>query len=134
MVEIKKKFKAHGVTPSIQRMLIYQYIEKERNHPSVDMIYSALKSKAATLSRTTVYNNVSLFVEKGLLIPLLTKEAETRYDLAEPAHSHFVCLKCGQIYDIPSMRCQSGCVPDGFRVQNTQVYLQGLCSRCRNNE
>ncbi len=131
MLDIKKKFSEHGITPSMQRLLIYQYILRERNHPSVDMIYSALKEKAPTLSRTTVYNNVTLFVEKGLLFPMLTETAETRYDLTEHPHSHFICSHCGMIYDIPSISCGPGQIPEGFVAAKTQVYIQGTCKNCR---
>ena len=131
MLDIKKKFTEHGITPSMQRLLIYQYILRERNHPNVDMIYSALKKKAPTLSRTTVYNNVTLFVEKGLLFPMLTETAETRYDLTEHPHSHFFCLRCGTIYDIPPVACSDSKVPAGFTVEKAQVYLQGICKECR---
>jgi|MTBAKSStandDraft_2_1061841.scaffolds.fasta_scaffold00739_39 Fur family peroxide stress response transcriptional regulator len=131
MLDIKKKFTEHGITPSMQRLLIYQYILRERNHPNVDMIYSALKKKAPTLSRTTVYNNVTLFVEKGLLFPMLTETAETRYDLTEHPHSHFFCSHCGTIYDIPPVECTGEKAPAGFTVEKTQVYLQGICKKCR---
>ncbi|HHH84939.1 MAG TPA: transcriptional repressor [Firmicutes bacterium] len=131
MLGIKEKLAKHGITPSMQRLLIYQYILRERNHPNVDMTYSALREQIPALSRTTVYNNATLFAEKGLLFTLLTNTAETRYDLTEYPHSHFICLRRGTIYNIPPDIQVEGEMPDGFSLEKPQVYFQGTCKDCR---
>lgn len=56
--------KEHGIKPSYQRMKVFQYLVDNHNHPTVDMIYKALCPEIPTLSKTTVYNTLNLFVEK----------------------------------------------------------------------
>ena len=55
----------HGVKPSVQRLAIMQYLMTHFNHPTVEQVYQGLCDKIPTLSRTTVYNTLRLFSERG---------------------------------------------------------------------
>jgi len=50
-----------GLSPSITRKQIYEYLLKSKNHPTVDEIYKNLIDDLPTLSKTTVYNVINLF-------------------------------------------------------------------------
>ena len=68
---IGEYLKAHEIKPSYQRIKIFQYLVENKNHPTVDMIYKALCTEIPTLSKTTVYNTLNLFIEKqAAFIPL----------------------------------------------------------------
>ena len=92
--------KAHGVKPSYQRIKIFEYLIKKRNHPTVDMIYKELVPTIPTLSKTTVYNTLNLFIKKKLAIVVIIEENETRYDADTSIHGHFKCEKCKEVYDL----------------------------------
>lgn len=92
--------KEHGIKPSYQRMRIFQYLLDYHNHPTVDIIYKALCPEIPTLSKTTVYNTLNLFVEKKIVNVIIIEENETRYDLVSVTHGHFKCQKCGAVYDV----------------------------------
>jgi len=55
-IKLRKTLKEKGISPSVQRLKVYEYIMSHRNHPSVDMIYDDIKNEIPTLSKTTVYN------------------------------------------------------------------------------
>jgi Fur family transcriptional regulator, peroxide stress response regulator len=38
----------HGIKPSVQRLRIYEYLYRNRIHPTVDTIYSALSPSMPT--------------------------------------------------------------------------------------
>ena len=65
---IIQKLSAHNIKPSLQRLAIYSYLLEKKNHPTVDMIYSDLHPSMPTLSKTTVYNTLKLFIEKMYLL------------------------------------------------------------------
>ena len=46
------------IRPSLQRVLILDYLRSVHTHPSVDSIYQALLPDNPGLSRTTVYNTL----------------------------------------------------------------------------
>lgn len=97
--ELSLKLKKYNISPSIQRVEIYKYLWMKRNHPTVDMIYKDLVENIPSLSKTTVYNTLKLFVSNGLAIELTIDKNEVRYDAEMSIHGHFVDEDSNKIYD-----------------------------------
>ncbi len=70
MIDYKEVLKEHSIAPSLQRIKILEFLEKNRTHPTADMIYQALVDEMPTLSKTTVYNTLKAFAEKGVIVEL----------------------------------------------------------------
>lgn len=119
------------ISPSITRKMIFEYIEEAKTHPTADDIYRALSQTLPTLSKTTVYNVISLFLENNLIIAINPGNNEKRYELMHDSHSHFICKKCNKIYDIPkiSTSYKTEDIP-GFKIDNEEVNLYGICPEC----
>ena len=107
------------VKPSVQRLAIMDYLLTHRTHPSIEEIYLALCDDIPTLSKTTVYNTLKLFVEHGAAQMLTIDEHNVCFDGDISLHAHFLCKKCNKIYDLPApkedeqvMKMQN----DGFQV------------------
>ncbi len=125
--------KIHDIKPSYQRMKIFQYLLENRTHPTVDEIYKSLSKEIPTLSKTTVYNTLSLFLEKGIARVITIEENETRYDADMDVHGHFKCVECKKVYDVPVKIDQI--LIDGmedFKINEYHVYFKGICSKCQN--
>ena len=122
----------HGIKPSIQRIVIMEYLETHKTHPTVDEIYNALSPDIPTLSKTTVYNTLKLFVEKGVAISINIDEKNVRYDGDVSVHAHFICSRCGNIFDVYSESLIAvACSELGDKkVLETQVYYRGYCEKC----
>ena len=119
------------IKPSYQRLRIFEYLNNNRDHPTVDKIYKELIYDIPTLSKTTVYNTLKLFVNKGLVRMVTIEDNEVRYDADISLHGHFKCEKCGQIYDfeidpssINSLEIKS------FQIKETHMYIKGICDKC----
>lgn len=123
--------KEHGIKPSYQRMKIYEFLLQNKIHPTVDTIYKALNKEIPTLSKTTVYNTLNLFIEKSIVNILVIEENETRYDAYLELHGHFKCEKCGNIYDveIDSEKLDLSSL-DGFDIKEKHIYFKGVCKHC----
>ena len=65
--EIVNELKKRNIRPSYQRLKILEYLMKERYHPTVEDIYFDLLKKIPTLSKSTIYNTLNLFIEKKLI-------------------------------------------------------------------
>lgn len=125
--------KEHGIKPSYQRIKIFQYLVENKNHPTVDMIYKALCPEIPTLSKTTVYNTLNLFIEKNIVNMIVIEENETRYDSIMGVHGHFKCEKCGNIYDINvNDKILADTELDSFEVKEQHYYFKGICKNCSN--
>lgn len=130
-VSIEEYLKQHDIKPSYQRMRVFEYLIKYRNHPTADDIYRELVKSIPTLSRTTVYNILDLFVEKGITQLISIEENEKRYDADVTDHGHFKCEKCGRIYDFPVdlSSIRTGGL-DGFMIRQKHIYFRGVCKKC----
>ncbi len=135
MDELKKILINKGVKPSIQRLKILEILLK-KGHPSVDDIYRALIDEIPTLSKTTIYNTLNLFLEKGIAQAFtIAGDNELRYEYLNSPHAHFKCTKCGKIYDI-ELNCDVFIKKEinGFRINKALVYFEGICNECQNSK
>lgn len=132
--DIEQLLKMHDIKPSHHRIRVFQYLVERKNHPTVDMIYKDLLEEIPTLSKTTLYNTLNLFLERGIVILITIEENETRYDADVSLHGHLKCNGCGQIYDIRldlSQMDLSGLA--NFQVNESQIYFKGICPICLKN-
>ncbi len=119
----------HGIKPSIVRVMIYDFLKGTKSHPTVDEIYKELLPKVPTLSKTTVYNTVKLFVANGLIKALSIDGTQIRYDADIGHHGHFKCTLCEKVYDF-SIRSGSESGLDGFGVETREIFYTGKCKEC----
>ena len=130
---IEEYLKENGIKPSYQRIRILDYLIQHKNHPTVDVIFKALIQEIPTLSKTTVYNTLKLFLEQGIVQLLVIEENETRYDADISTHGHFKCEECGHVYDIRIDLSRVDLTElDSHRVNEKHIYFKGTCNRCLN--
>ena len=127
----------HGIKPSIQRMAVMSYLMEHRTHPTADEIYNALHMSMPTLSKTTVYNTLKLLTDKGAALQLTIDEKNCCFDADVTPHAHFLCTRCGKVYDMPltnKLLCKDADIPKNFRVDEAQLYFRGCCPACAKAE
>lgn len=132
---IEKYLRDHGISPSYQRKRIFEYLYNSKEHPRVSDIYSALIDEIPTLSKTTVYNTLNLFIEKKIAEYIIIDENEFKYQiLDDKKHAHFKCECCNKLYDIDididSLNIDS---LKGFDIHEQSFYFKGICKNCKNN-
>lgn len=128
-----QRLTSHGIKPSLQRMAVMDYLASHRTHPTADEIYTALHPQMPTLSKTTVYNTLKLFTDRGAALQLTIDERNCCFDADTTPHAHFLCTCCGKVYDLPLRNGQlakAATVPQGFRTDEVQLYYRGLCATC----
>lgn len=117
---------------SPQRSLILEYVKHSKEHPTAETIYQALKDHFPGLSRGTVYRNLNLLSEEGVIVKLpLPIE---RFDGAIEPHPHLVCSDCGSVSDLEwaydtaldaavSQRCNC-------QILRHECFFFGRCGDC----
>lgn len=128
--QISEKLISSGVRPTSQRVAVYKYLLGTHEHPRVADIYSVLKAENPTLSLGTVYNSVEVLCSTGLVRKLTISGSEARYDAFVEEHGHFLCEKCGKVFDFPLSGTLHN-LPDGFTVTKRDVYCEGICDECK---
>ena len=126
----------NGIRPSKHRLSIYNYINYKKNHPTAEMIYNELLPLNPTLSKSTVYSILQLFIEKNVIQQLTIEGDEIRYDANIKPHIHFKCQKCGSIFDIKDIDVNTSIqekfnIDTNFSIDTYQIFLWGKCSFCK---
>ncbi|NDP21316.1 MAG: transcriptional repressor [Paludibacter sp.] len=124
-----------SIKPSVQRTAVMEYLMNNRTHPTIDEIYLALNPTMPTLSKTTVYNTLDLFVEKGAVQALVIDDKNARYDVDISSHAHFICNSCGKVHDIFNVSPTLFQLPvsDKFTIQSVEISYSGICNSCKGN-
>ncbi len=129
--DLSTKLINSNIRPSHQRIKILEHLISNQCHPAVDQIFADLQNEIPTLSKTTIYNTLHLFVEAGLVKALNIDDNGTRFDIITETHGHFKCNHCGKIsnfnLDLDSMAPEE---LTGFKVLDKTVYFKGVCSKC----
>lgn len=129
------QLKSGGVRMTPQRYAILQYLMQSHTHPTADDIYRALSLQYPSLSVATVYNNLKVFVDAGLVRELTYGDDSSRFDADMSDHYHVTCTQCGTIvdFDYPPVREveQAAAASTGFSVRGHRLEIYGLCPLCK---
>ena len=125
----------HGLAVTHQRQVVYEAVIASHGHHSPEDIYAAVRRRIPAVSLATVYNNLRLFVEHGLLPEVTPHSSTLRVDGNLKPHHHLVCSRCKSVQDIEGdfidFKRLSPHVPSGFDLTQPVVEVFGLCRRCR---
>ncbi len=122
---------AAGIRPSVHRVAVLRHVDSSRNHPTADAIYRELSVELPSLSRATVYNALSALLDAGLVrvVDNATSDSKHFDSAIHPQHSHFICSRCGTIYDVEEV--PPAPIRDSrFSVTSVTLIYHGLCDCC----
>lgn len=132
---LAKKLKSKHIRPSYQRIRILGLLLSHQDHPTADELYHALKADIPALSKSTVYNTLITFSEKGLVQAIRIDENVTHFDSNVEEHGHFQCCICNKIqdFDVNLDAMEHNPIPD-VKITERHVYFRGICHDCLNTE
>lgn len=134
LVAALDKLRKNGVRMTPQRHAILAYLINTMSHPTADEIYQALADQFPNMSVATVYNNLRLFKEAGLVQELTYGDSSSRFDANLEEHYHVICRQCGKIVDFhfPSLVHveEAASKATGFKVDSHRMEVYGYCSSC----
>lgn len=88
--------------------------------------------KGENVALSTIYRSLETLEKENVIRRIPSKYGQDFYEFYEQAkHDHFVCLKCGKIYDIPKKRTNIGFLEkEGKYVQEVVTTYYGICNDC----
>lgn len=121
-----------------QRQAILDAIEGHGGHLTAEEIYKVVKRRHPRLSLGTVYRNLRVLAEQGLLRELDFGMAITYFETTKDAHYHLVCRACGGISDLEMelerklmALVERALGADGFQIEQHRLDFVGICKSCR---
>lgn len=120
-----------------QRRIILEELNKLKNHPTADDLYEAIRTRMPKISLGTVYRNLEMLSEQGMIKKIELTSAQKRFDHKKEHHYHLRCIHCGQIEDAPidpdySLEQHIKMNTD-FEITGHNLEFTGICPKCKAN-
>lgn len=120
------------VTP--QRKLLLEILFKSKKHLSAEEIFEKVKTAQPNVAFGTIYRNLSMLAEMGIVRQLDFRDGRSRFELSEGHHHHLICLECGNAIDVPECPF-SGIInvtasANNFQIKEHNFEVYGYCEGC----
>jgi len=130
-MDFVKLLNNNGLKATFQRTQILGAIEKS-GHINIDKIYEEVTKVHPSLSLATIYKNILLMVEKGVLVEVPIVADKSKYEIKKEEHMHLICEKCGMVADAPiNGNLFNLFQQDSFDINRINLSIYGLCSNCK---
>lgn len=134
---ILSKLRAGGKKLTKSRQAIWAILEQSPLPITVAEIYERLKQANSPADLVTIYRNVAMLQDLGLVNPVGFHEGQMRYEVGHGRehHHHIQCRGCGQIADL--MMCPLKKLTElverqtKFSVEGHSLEFFGWCPECR---
>ena len=118
-----------------KRSAILTCLRNTHTHPSAEALHQLLQDEHPDISLATVYRNLALFKNQGIIQSLGTVDGIERFDANTEPHVHFICTCCDSVIDLPHMEvpeslCSRAANETGGTVANCQLSFTGTCREC----
>lgn len=139
---IRELLRSHGLRYSRPREAILELFHRSSvGHMSAERLHQALREAGEDVSLSTVYLNLSVLREAGLVNEFPGVNGEAIFDRNTHPHYHLICSDTGEIIDVPELDVQG--VPlgqyvreqlekrTGWRLEEPEITLRGRRSSGR---
>ena len=95
-------------------------------------LLEAAQASSPSVGQATVYRTIKAFLAQGWIESISLPGEPPRYELAgKHHHHHFRCRTCDGVFEIAGCELTLGKrLPPGFKLENHEIVLYGLCDKC----
>jgi len=124
-----------GLKATGSRLVILAALEQDHTHPTAEHLYNTLRRDHPSLSRSTVYHTLEVFIRTGLCRRVSGPGDRLRVDGTPQDHDHAVCRLCGAICDVDRDQLPLPRPPEhvsnGLRVTGLRFAYEVICAPCQ---
>ena len=121
-----------------QREIILRELKKSRRHLSADELYDKVKKFMPRISLATVYRNLEILSEAGLIGKLEISGRQKRFDYDATVHDHIYCAVCHRVDNLDierqGLHTKEIKAVKGYSVTGYRLEIVGVCSACQKKE
>ena len=140
-MDIKKAMeilKENGYKNTSQRKIILDVICKQKRPYKANEIFNMVSEATPGINFSTVYRNLELFLDLGIINKISLDESFNYYELSTGKHRHhIICKLCGIVKEIDLCPFKDMEISEleklGFEPKDHKFEIYGICSRCKND-
>ena len=134
----ERQCRAKGLRVTEQRRKIFCTVAQSCEHPSAEKVFQAVRKTLPNVSLDTVYRTLASLEEMDLLTRV-GLSSKVRFDGDLRPHCHFVCTRCGEVYDIFPQEGETLlplplAAKDMGEVKQVNLQLRGICKKCQEKQ
>ena len=118
-----------------QREIILRELKKSRQHLAADELYERVKKYMPRISLATVYRNLGILYEAGLIGKLEITGRQMRFDYDVTEHDHIYCTVCHKVSNLniehQGLRTKELEAVKGYTVTGYRFEVIGICPDCQ---
>lgn len=117
-----------------QRQIILEELAKVTSHPTANEVYDMVRQRLPRIGLGTVYRNLELMAESGLILKLEVGGTQKRFDATISPHYHIRCIQCSKVDDIEipvqhHINALATAVCD-YQILGHHIEFSGICDDC----
>ena len=120
-----------------QRQVILEELQSVTTHPTAEEVYAMAKRRLPRISLGTVYRNLDVLADLGLVRVLEMASQQKRFDADMRPHHHIRCQACGRVDDIwhqLALSVDPLALDTPYQVTGYELELTGICPHCQQHQ
>lgn len=129
-----------GLRLTRERLALFDEIYGQHGHIDAEELLRSMKAHGLKTSRATVYRNLDLLVECGLVTKQRLGGSRHLYEHVHVGqrHDHLVCRECGRVVEFVSPGIEALqseiCRAHGFEPESQSLRIEGICRECSSRD
>jgi len=126
-----------GLRNTPEREAIISEIFSYHDHFDVDELYLRLRQKGSKISKASIYRNIPLIMECGLIKEVWLENGHMHYEhiYGHKHHCHMRCVRCGKVIEFVEKALEEIArrlsKENDFQVIDHRMDITGYCSDCK---
>ena len=118
-----------------QREMILRELRSSKQHLSADELFEKVKKIMPRISLATVYRNLEILSEAGMIRKLEVSGRQKRFDYDVEEHDHIYCVVCHRVDNLELNRDVVAITPEfpgtDYTIQGYRLEIAGVCPSCQ---
>ncbi len=132
---LKQRCQELGMRVTNQRVEIFREVASSCEHPDAETVYERVKHRLPNISFDTVYRTLASLEDMNMIFRVDNLLPKARFDADKRPHNHFLCIKCGEVYDIFPEDGYKIEIPENSKkfgeIKDVNLQVRGICNKCR---
>lgn len=118
-----------------QRKIILNIVKSSKEHMTAEEIYIKARRVMPSIAIGTVYRNLGIMAEAGVIRRLRMFNAPDRFDRSVHPHEHLICQNCEELYDILIPNIKEYLEKQiGIEILGYDLSIRYICNKCKKEE